>query len=141
MVKNSTGGNKAKSKARKTTQYNTDIKLENIVKGEEQEYAKILRVNGGGRYAIWCEDEKQRLGTARGKLNRNAKAVLDGLVLISKRDFQDGICDILYVYSNDEIQLLKKHNQIPAKLKFTSGDIFGVTEQEENDEEIEFGNL
>lgn len=134
MVKNTSGGNKAKSKARKTQTPNVK-KLDDIKAGDDQEYAKVLKVNGGGRYVLLCMDEKERLGVARGKINRNVRIGIDNLLLISRRDFQDDKCDILYAYTVEEMQLLFKHKQIPDKLqsnldKHQSDDIAFGEEQE-----------
>ena len=116
MVKNSTGGNKAKSKARKNFNVDTTVYVDKIEKDSEQEYAKVIKVNGGGRYAIFCEDKSQRLGIARGKINRNVRIGIDSLVLISRRDYQDDKCDILYTYKPDEIKALKQANKLPEEM-------------------------
>ena len=115
MVKNNTGGNKTKSKARKNTQSSQfKFKYEDIIKVDEQEYAKITKIHGGGRYDLDCYDNVKRLGISRGKINRNVKPGIGSLVLISKRDFQDNKADILHMYHIDEIRCLIEKGDITS---------------------------
>ncbi len=112
MVKNSSGGKIAKTKARKNMTVRPTLKYEELIKTEDQEYAKILTVNGGGRYRVKCYDDIERLGISRSKINRNEKIIVGSIVLISKRDYQDNKCDILYVYNREEIEILIKYGDI-----------------------------
>ena len=129
MVKNSFGGNKAKQKSRKTQQTHI-ARLSDLLPSEEQSFAKVCKVNGGGRYVVLCDDGKERLGVARGKINKNVRILIDSLLLISKRDFQDGKCDVLHTFSHDEVRLLQSNNVIPSTLSYTP---------KEEDTEIMFG--
>ena len=40
---------------------------------EGQEYAKITRVNGSGRYQLYCFDGKERLGICAGNIKRKTR--------------------------------------------------------------------
>lgn len=114
MVKNKTGGNKTKSKARKTIQSSShQFKYEDIIKVDDQEYAKILKIHGGGRYDLECYDGTKRMGISRGKINK-IKPNVGSLVLVSKRDFQDSKCDVLYIYHLDEIRCLIQKGDISS---------------------------
>ncbi len=127
MVKNTTGGNKTKNKARKNIAQTRSINYSEISKTDDQDYAKILKVFGSGRYQVLCLSDKiERLGISRGKMNSRGKIVIDSLVLISKRDYQDSKCDILYLYDRDELKVLQHHGDIAS-------DCF-VAEDEEHDE-------
>ena len=132
MVKNSTGGNKSKGKSRKTLQAQ-QYKLADLVKGEEQEYAKVEKVNGGGRYVLQCTDGKQRLGIARGSINRGVRITLGSVVLISMRDFEEGKCDILHAYNVEQTRMLMQAGEIPDEM---AGKV-----EEDDDVEIKFENL
>lgn len=107
--------NKKKSKSNKgfTTrdlQYKTD----------GQEYAKIIKVNGDCRFDCLCIDGKIRLGHIRGSLKKRSRIVLNDIVLVSLREFQDRKCDIILQYKSDEIRKLKKFGEIPDNIKLKS---------------------
>ena len=40
---------------------------------EDQEYAKITRVNGSGRYKLLCFDGVERLGIAAGNIRKKTR--------------------------------------------------------------------
>ena len=110
-MKNKKGGNKAK-KQKKIVQ--AERKLELKDEDEPQEYAQIKRVFGNSRFEAECFDGIVRLAHSRGVLKRQKVFVKIGdVVVVSLRDFQDGKCDILYVYTQNEVKLLKKVGAIP----------------------------
>jgi len=112
MVKNTKGGSKTKQSSRKVTQ--STINYSDLIKTDDQEYAKITKVNGGGRYEVECTDGTCRLGISRGKITRCGKVTIDTLVLVSKRDYQDSKCDILHIYTTEERNYLIRHSEIPS---------------------------
>ena len=139
MVKNTKGGNKAKNQARKNYNNHISLKFNDIAKTEEQEYARVLKVFGSGRYELLCYDGITRLGISRGKINHRVKIKIDSIVLISKRDYQDNKCDILYTYNNDELNLLILKEEIKETFaKFSDGQNDNVKFIEE---EIKFEDL
>ena len=109
MVKNS-GGNKAKGKARKIVQ-NQSVSYDKLTPSEEQAYARIISVYGGGRYQVELQDECKKLGVLCGKLKRGRRPKLQDLVCVSLRDYQDDKCDIIYVYNAEEIQVLMANDK------------------------------
>jgi len=137
MVKNTKGGKKGKNIARKNIGVVSSLKYEDLIKTDEQEYARVLKINGGNRYDLLCYDNVNRLGISRGKINKT-KVEIGTIVLISKRDFQDNKCDVLYIYNISELRKLIEHGDITetfAKLseQSNSDDIisFGIEEEEE----------
>ena len=122
MVKNTKGGKKSKNLARKNIGIDRSLKYEDLIKTDDQEYARVLKINGGNRYDLLCYDNVNRLGISRGKINKT-KVELGTIVLVSKRDFQDNKCDILHIYNSSEVQTLIEHGDIDdsfAKLNETS---------------------
>ena len=113
------------------------VKLDDLCKTEDQDYAEIMKVNGGGRYVVYClQDQTKRIGIARGSMKNKSKITLNGYVLIAKRSFQDQYCDILHCFSADEVRLLQKHNELPT----TSKDIFAeMVQQNSLNDTIQFG--
>lgn len=84
---------------------------------EDQEYAKVLKVNGSGRYNLFCFDGKDRLGICAGNIKRRVRLVLNDIVLVSLWDFQDNKCSIIHKYENDEVQKLKVQDEFPDNIK------------------------
>lgn len=131
MVKNTKGGSKTKQTSRKVTQ--TNINYSDLIKTDDQEYAKITKVNGGGRYEVLCTDKTERLGISRGKINRCGKVTIGTLVLISKRDYQDSKCDIIHIYRTEERNYLIKQGEVSSSF---IGELSSL--DSENEENVEF---
>ena len=135
MVKNTKGGKGAKSKARKNLG-ERETKYSELIKTEDQEYAKILNVYGGGRckvrlFAESAAQEKELLAVSCGRIKRYAKLKPEGLVLVSLRDFQEGKCDILHAYNAKETQMLIDHGDIKSNFVV-------VSEEQDDDLDINF---
>jgi translation initiation factor 1A len=133
MVKNTKGGKRAKNLARKNIDVDRSLKFDDLVKTEDQEYAKVTKVNGGHRYNLNCYDKVNRLGISRGKINKG-KVEIGTLVLISKRDYQDNKCDILHIYNSDELKLLVSNGEIDSN--FAKNDTESTST---GDDSVEFG--
>jgi len=84
---------------------------------ENQEYAKVLKVNGSGRYQISCFDGKERLGIIAGNIKRRVRLAINDVVLVSLWDFQDNKCSIIHKYERDEVMKLKKDNEFPDDIQ------------------------
>ena len=82
-----------------------------------QEYAKITRVNGSGRYQLFCFDGKERLGICAGNIKRKTRFSLNDIILVSLWDFQDNKCSIIHKYDDDEVHKLKKQGEFPENIK------------------------
>ena len=133
MVINKKGGNKTK-KQKKVSSNVEDRKL--VLKDvmDLQEYAQINKVYGNGRFEANCFDGKIRLAHARGNLKKKKVFVKAGdVVIISLREFEDAKSDIIYVYNQKEIRVLKKMGEIPNTI---SEDL--LKEAEETDIGVEF---
>ncbi len=145
MVKNTKGGKKSKNLARKNIGTDHSLKYEDLIKTDDQEYAKVLKINGGNRYDLLCYDNTNRLGISRGKINKT-KVEIGTIVLISKRDFQDNKCDILHIYNNSEVLQLIYYGDINesfAKVSESSNsnDMISFGTKEESDNEVAFEDL
>ena len=82
---------------------------------EDQEYARVDSVYGSGRYKLFCFDGQERLGIAAGNIKRMRISLKD-IVLISKWDFQDSKCSIVFKYDEEQVHKLKSMNEFPANL-------------------------
>jgi translation initiation factor 1A len=130
MVKNS-GGKQAKKLARKN-QNNDEEKssINDICKTNEQDYAIIEKVLGGGRFSVLTPDNKKRIAISRGRMfSRNGKIKdrslmsIGNLVLISLRDFQEDKADILMFYNKSQVDLLLEYNEIDKNFMKKTNDI------------------
>jgi len=84
---------------------------------ENQEYAKIKKVNGSGRYQISCFDGADRLGIIAGNIKRKVRLAINDVVLVSLWEFQDNKCSIIHKYERDEVMKLKKENEFPDTIQ------------------------
>lgn len=107
MVKNSAGGNKAKRKGRKKFKHKTfsldDLKAS---PADNQEYAYVTEKLGDGRYHLLCYDKVSRLGIVRGTIKKSSRINKGDFILVSLRPFEDQKCDILYRYTEDDVNKL-----------------------------------
>lgn len=112
MVKNQNGGNRAKSFARKNER---PVERQRIRYSEEEEelYAVVTKIFGGGMCSITTIDGLQLLGHIRrkfsGRNKRNNIITSNTIVLIGLREWESTPknCDILEVYTANEISQLK----------------------------------
>lgn len=110
MTKNTIGG-KGHKRAKKQIADFKNVPLKD--NNNQTDYALVLSVLGNGRMKVLCLSDKiERLGHIRGALYKKTWIAKDDIVLISKRDFQDGRCDIIFKYSPEEIKTLIKNGEI-----------------------------
>ena len=104
------------------------------IEKEDQEYAQIKRVNGSGRYQLFCFDGTERLGICAGNIKKKFRFSIYDVVLVSKWDFQDNKCSIIHKYEEDEVQKLKDAKEFPENIQLE-----GETEFSDfNDDAIQF---
>jgi initiation factor 1A len=133
MVKNTTGGNKAKSKASKNFIKPTNTYLR-TADSEFELYAQVTRVLGNGMCHVLCANDGQtRLCHIRGKFRGRGKG--DNIVkngswlLVGLREWENSSgtgkkiqnCDLLEVYNDSEKDKLKLTVKIDWSA-FTSND-------------------
>ena len=118
MPKNTFGGNKAKGFKNSGPIKETEL----VIKSQDQEYAKVVKLLGSNMVDLQCFDGVKRLGLIRGALRKKCWISLNDIVLIGLRDYQDNKCDILSKYSQDEVRNLIKLNQITGSFENSSLD-------------------
>ena len=91
---------------------------------EGQEYAKITRVNGSGRYQLYCFDGKERLGICAGNIKRKTRFGLNDIILVSLWEFQDTKCSIIRKYEQEESRKLKDQGEFPDNIKLEEENTF-----------------
>ena len=158
MVKNTTGGNKAKGKARKLNEGAPRQNAYLRTSGNEFElYAQVSKVLGNGMCHVLCvSDGATRLCHIRGKFRGRGKSdniVKNGTwLLVGLREYENGSsgtkklqnCDLLEVYSELEKDKLKTTVKLDwsaftandnknANLEEDTADAFVFTDQKEDE--------
>ena len=109
---NKKGGKKFK-KGKKQSSYDKALLYKDPK--EDQEYAKVIRASGNGRFDVQCFDGKDRLGVLAGNMRKKIWVNKDDIILISKWEFltDDTKCSIIHKYDNDEVKKLKRDGEFP----------------------------
>ena len=128
---------------------------------EDQEYGKVIRAMGNGRFDIQCFDGKNRIGILAGNMRKKVWVNKDDIILFSKWEFMtdDSKCSIIHKYSEDEARRLLKEGELPENFKLNldeeeedglTDDYFGgqptdssseETESEEEEDEINIDDI
>jgi translation initiation factor 1A len=109
--------NKKKSGgSKRNTSLNKD-KRELLFAEDGQQYAKLTKRLGDGRFEALClVDGQERLAHVRGKLWKRVWVLPGDLVLLGLRAFQDQKADILHKYTADEERSLCSIGEVPARI-------------------------
>jgi len=79
-----------------------------------QQYAKVTKRLGDGRFEVLClEDGQTRLAHVRGKMWKRVWVVPTDLVLLGLRAFQDQKADIIHKFTADEERTLASMGEVP----------------------------
>lgn len=87
-------------------------------KDDDHEYGRVTKKLGSGRFLVKLAlQNKEVMGRLCGKFKKGAQKKdnivdVDTVVLVGLRDFQDNVVDIVYVYKNEEVRILKKCGEI-----------------------------
>lgn len=115
MVKNKFGGNKTKGKSRKSMNSTKTYNFEDLKKIDGQEYAFITKVLGDHRYEVMCYDKVKRMAVLCGRLKKKSSGInKNSCVLVSKREWQDDKCDVIAIFSEDDINKLVNNYEITS---------------------------
>ena len=113
---------------------NQNIQPKNLrLKEEGQEYAQIIRCKGNCRFDVLCFDGKERMAILCGAMRKRQFVNQDDIVLVSLRDFQDSVCDIIDNYDENLTRKLKDKGLIPKTIKLD------VNNQYSSDDEDNMG--
>ena len=100
---------------------NRDIETKTIrYKEDGQEYAQITKCKGNCRFDVRCSDGKERAAILCGTMRKRKFVKLNDIVLVSLRDFQDDICDIMDRYDENGARKLRETKELPET--FTLGE-------------------
>ena len=168
MPKNVKGG--SKHKKMKNNSNSDEITQNDLIlkSGKEQDYGKVEKILGNGRFSLLCNDKITRLGIIRGNMRKRNWVNMGNIVLYSVREYEKDKVDIIHVYSNNILKMLEhKMNlnfnisnednddddifttnniyeeqfveNIPEKQK-TTNQYYNFSDSSEEDNEIEYDN-
>jgi translation initiation factor 1A len=126
---NKKGGKKHK-KGKKSGQFETK---QLRFKEDGQEYAQIIKMKGNCRFDVKCFDGKERIAIMCGSMRKRKFVNLRQVVLVSLRDFQDSICDIIDSYDDNHVRRLKEMKEIPEFIKLEEENMFSEDTFDEGD--------
>lgn len=124
-----------KKKKGKRNNDNKDQSRELIFAEHDQVYGQATKLLGDSRCEVQCFDGKPRMCKIRGKMRKREWIKVGDVVLVSKRDFQDGKGDVIHLYTPREVRNLRVYDEIPDNTKagILSGPVGGTGAQEEVD--------
>ena len=143
--KNKMGKNTKGGKSFKKQKKSPSRERELLFREEEQEYARIIKQFGDGRFECQIfntDTETTVIGKICGSMRKRVWINVGDVVLVSKRSFDSFSCDIIYKYTHDEALYLRSLEEIPlnVNLQATAMDLAtGNLECDEDD--IEFYNI
>ena len=145
MPRNLKGGNKAKKRSNKDSVRKEKKDIPLPLTEENSHVAKITSVLGDKRFNILIlsdtglKNETMLSHLSRTASRRQGRIILDSIVKISKRDFEDK-CDILYKYDESEIQHLMQQKIISIEER-QNEDETGIEFCTGNDEEFDISDI
>ena len=129
MPKGNQKGGKKHKRNKNFTNENKAIRI----KEEGQEYAKVSRCKGNCRFDVNCCDGKSRAAILCGTMRKRKFINQGDLVLVSIREWQDDICDIIDSYDESQAKKLKQEKHIPESFNLDEDNLY-----EDLNDDIEF---
>lgn len=84
------------------------------LKDDMQDYAKVMKLLGDRNIIVVLPDSSEVRAHIPGRFRKKKIWVLLGdIILVSRRDFQDNILDVVHKYQSDEIRKIHKDGEIP----------------------------
>lgn len=97
-----------------------------LLKSDMEEYAKIVKLCGDCRCIVSTPDNIEAMAHIPGKFRKKVWFTTGNIILVSRRDYQRDVVDILHKYSPSEVLELHKIKEIP--------DTFLVNEKASSDQ-------
>ena len=138
MPKNLKGG--SKHKKMKNTSNSSELSYDDVVfkDSDEQDYGKVEKILGNGRFTVLCNDKVQRLGIIRGNMRKKKWVNLGNIILYSIRPYETDKIDIIYVYDNNVLKNVQHRMQLNFNISDNNedDDIFDVEHDSYNNDDI-----
>ena len=121
MPKGNQKGGKKHKRNKNFTNENKSVRI----KEEGQEYAKVSKCKGNCRFDVECCDGKTRAAILCGGMRKRKFINQGDIVLVSIREWQDSICDIIDSYDESQAKKLKQEKHIPESFKLEEDNPYG----------------
>lgn len=147
------GQNKGGKKHKRNKNRGVETKVLRL-KEDGQEYAQITKCKGNCRFDVRCSDGKERGAILCGTMRKRKFVNLNDIVLVSLRDFQDDVCDIIDNYDENGSRKLKETKELPESfnigeensfdegfqsIEFTTDLPSDSSDEEEKEQTVELG--
>lgn len=108
-----------------------------IYKEDEQEYARIIKKFGDGRFECQIfNNDTNVVGKIRGSLRKKVWINIGDIVLLSTRSFDSSNYDIIHKYNLEESKDLKLYGELPSNINLQASNIdleTGKLKQDDDD--------
>jgi len=121
MPKGNQKGGKKHKRNKNFTNENKSVRI----KEEGQEYAKVSKCKGNCRFDVECCDGKSRSAILCGGMRKRKFINQGDVVLVSIREWQDSVCDIIDSYDESQAKKLKQEKHIPESFKLGEDNPYG----------------
>lgn len=118
------GNQKGGKKHKRNKNFTNENKYVRI-KEEGQEYAKVSKCKGNCRFDVECCDGKSRAAILCGGMRKRKFINQGDVVLVSIREWQDSVCDIIDSYDESQAKKLKQEKHIPESFKLEEDNPYG----------------
>lgn len=134
MPKNKGKGGKNRKKGKSD---GAVTKRELVFKDPDQEYGIVTKLLGNCNMNVECADGQKRIAHVRGAMRKRVWVKVQDTILLSLRDFQDGKADIILVYDNDEVRMLRSYGELPENWGNDDDDIISDLIVKEDDDDVD----
>lgn len=126
------------------------VKRDLLLKDESSEYVKIINMLGSMRVRGVLPDKTEVLCLIPGRFRKRCWMRVGDLVLVSKREYQNSVFDVIHKYHDHEFQKLSDMNEIPPFFTRDGGNendndigvVFGEEEEvKKADKEFDFEQI
>lgn len=107
-------GDKAKKIKKRNLQTKVTSNQELVLRDEMEEYAKVTKTCGDCKLMVSLPDSTSVMARIPGKFHRKNIIRVGDVVLVSKRDYQVSMVDILHKYDHEDIKTLYNIKEIPG---------------------------
>jgi translation initiation factor 1A len=107
-------GGKGHRKNKKPTVQSNTKNME--YREEDEEYAKVTSLLGSGRLRVQLPNKTEKLAIIPGRMKKRSHGnfiVVDDIILVGLRNFQEDKVDVLFRYNPEQVLILQAKKELP----------------------------